>query len=548
MAIFGAIRMRQQQQQQAQEDDHQVVVVVGDHDQEEEMMKSSPCNNINTSSNKDVNNINIEEEEEEEEEQMSMMSQQQDMVMPGFRFHPTEEELVEFYLRRKVEGKGFQVELITFLDLYRYDPWELPALAAIGEKEWYFYVPRDRKYRNGDRPNRVTTSGYWKATGADRMIRTETFRSIGLKKTLVFYSGKAPKGIRTSWIMNEYRLPQHETQRHQKAEISLCRVYKRAGVEDHHSVLPRSLPSSSSSSSRPASSSSSSHHKKQYLQSHHHPINVDSFQTNTGTSTLGSAGGSVLMQSHHHHHQHQQMLEQMTETDEGDGSSGTDVTTTALRLSKHNIVDNYNTAIGGAAAPAAVLDPINAELSSPPVPLEEDSSRLVLMHQQELQQQQHYFNKQFPPNFYLLPAATNSTLFSTPSGTGSGGLGVGSSSSNAVGGGIDDLQYRLLNYQQRAGAFMNQQQHMSYQTTGGGAAGGGSGGGGGGGGTSHNSYNHPASFSQLMISAASFPPPAAAAFSDRLWEWNTVAPPVDPNRDYTSTTTAPTFPNSSSNQ
>lgn len=51
-----------------------------------------------------------------------------DMVMPGFRFHPTEEELVEFYLRRKIEGKRFNVELITFLDLYRYDPWELPGI------------------------------------------------------------------------------------------------------------------------------------------------------------------------------------------------------------------------------------------------------------------------------------------------------------------------------------------------------------------------------------------------------------------------------------
>uniref|UniRef100_A0A803N449 NAC domain-containing protein n=1 Tax=Chenopodium quinoa TaxID=63459 RepID=A0A803N449_CHEQI len=179
------------------------------------------------------------------------------MVMPGFRFHPTEEELVEFYLRHKVEGKKFNVELITFLDLYRYDPWELPALAAIGEKEWFFYVPRDRKYRNGDRPNRVTTSGYWKATGADRMIRGENSRPIGLKKTLVFYSGKAPKGIRTSWIMNEYRHPQHETERYQKAEISLCRVYKRPGVEDHPSV-PRgsSLPSRLSSSSKATSLSS----------------------------------------------------------------------------------------------------------------------------------------------------------------------------------------------------------------------------------------------------------------------------------------------------
>ncbi|KAJ6798474.1 NAC domain-containing protein 35-like [Iris pallida] len=172
-----------------------------------------------------------------------------DVVMPGFRFHPTEEELIEFYLRRKVEGKRFNVELITFLDLYRYDPWELPALAAIGEKEWFFYVPRDRKYRNGDRPNRVTRSGYWKATGADRVIRGEDSRSIGLKKTLVFYSGKAPKGIRTSWIMNEYRLPQSETDRHQKSEISLCRVYKRAGIENHHQ-LPGTVPNNRPSSSR----------------------------------------------------------------------------------------------------------------------------------------------------------------------------------------------------------------------------------------------------------------------------------------------------------
>ncbi|KAL5231404.1 hypothetical protein ABZP36_030180 [Zizania latifolia] len=171
-----------------------------------------------------------------EEEAASGDSHENDLVMPGFRFHPTEEELIEFYLRRKVEGKRFNVELITFLDLYRFDPWELPAMAVIGEKEWFFYVPRDRKYRNGDRPNRVTASGYWKATGADRMIRGESSRPIGLKKTLVFYSGKAPKGVRSSWIMNEYRLPPPAANADlfYKTEISLCRVYKRSGIDDGH--------------------------------------------------------------------------------------------------------------------------------------------------------------------------------------------------------------------------------------------------------------------------------------------------------------------------
>ncbi|KAG0483080.1 hypothetical protein HPP92_011164 [Vanilla planifolia] len=171
--------------------------------------------------------------------------------MPGFRFHPTEEELIEFYLRRKVEGRRFHVDLITFVDLYRYDPWELPAMAAVGEKEWFFYVPRDRKYRNGDRPNRVTASGYWKATGSDRAIRSgEGSVLIGLKKTLVFYTGKAPKGVRSCWIMNEYRLPPPEPDRTQaKTEISLCRIYKRATAHNHRhppaTVSHQATPSSS---------------------------------------------------------------------------------------------------------------------------------------------------------------------------------------------------------------------------------------------------------------------------------------------------------------
>ncbi|KAI3695006.1 hypothetical protein L1987_77993 [Smallanthus sonchifolius] len=245
--------------------------------------------------------MNQEEEiRSKRQEDESDDDHENDMVMPGFRFHPTEEELVEFYLRRKVEGKKFNVELITFLDLYRYDPWELPALASTGEKEWFFYVPRDRKYRNGDRPNRVTTSGYWKATGADRMIKTDNFRSIGLKKTLVFYSGKAPKGIRSSWIMNEYRLPQHEFKRLQKAEISLCRVYKRTGVEDHHPSLPRTLQTTRSASrssnynNKLPRSHNSSFNCFEGQSSHHNEDKIGDTTTNIVGNPINSAYNTVI--------------------------------------------------------------------------------------------------------------------------------------------------------------------------------------------------------------------------------------------------------------
>ncbi len=82
----------------------------------------------------------------------------------------------------------------------------------MGEKEWFFFCPRDRKYRNSLRPNRVTDSGFWKATGTDRPIySTEGAKCIGLKKSLVFYKGRAAKGVKTDWMMHEFRLPASTT-------------------------------------------------------------------------------------------------------------------------------------------------------------------------------------------------------------------------------------------------------------------------------------------------------------------------------------------------
>lgn len=45
----------------------------------------------------------------------------------GFRFHPTDEELVMHYLCRKCASQSIAVPIIADLDLYKYDPWNLPG-------------------------------------------------------------------------------------------------------------------------------------------------------------------------------------------------------------------------------------------------------------------------------------------------------------------------------------------------------------------------------------------------------------------------------------
>ncbi|KAF3778254.1 NAC transcription factor 56 [Nymphaea thermarum] len=173
-------------------------------------------------------------------DQEAVVVHQQPQLPPGFRFHPTDEELVVHYLKRKASSAPLPVTIIAEVDLYKFDPWELPGKATFGEQEWYFFSPRDRKYPNGARPNRAATSGYWKATGTDKPILTSGgAQKVGVKKALVFYSGRPPKGIKTNWIMHEYRLADSGSNSKSNSDFTnkksslrlddwvLCRIYKK---------------------------------------------------------------------------------------------------------------------------------------------------------------------------------------------------------------------------------------------------------------------------------------------------------------------------------
>lgn len=151
---------------------------------------------------------------------------------PGFRFHPTDEELVLYYLKRKICRRKLKLDVVKDLDVYKWDPEELPGQSILQsrDRQWYFFTPRDRRYPNAARSNRATRHGYWKATGKDRSITWDS-RSVGVKKTLVFYKGRAPCGERTDWVMHEYTMDENELQRCKNAQdyYVLNKVFKKSG-------------------------------------------------------------------------------------------------------------------------------------------------------------------------------------------------------------------------------------------------------------------------------------------------------------------------------
>ncbi|KAK4779544.1 hypothetical protein SAY87_015650 [Trapa incisa] len=161
-------------------------------------------------------------------------------LAPGYRFYPTEEELVSFYLRNKLQGQRLEIhQIIPVVDIYHIQPWHLPKLSGKlcqGDTEqWFFFVPRQEREARGGRPTRTTSSGYWKATGSPGYVYSSDNKVIGMKKTMVFYIGKAPAGRKTKWKMNEYRaieqVPDQLTGNIPmlRGEFTLCRVYVVSG-------------------------------------------------------------------------------------------------------------------------------------------------------------------------------------------------------------------------------------------------------------------------------------------------------------------------------
>ncbi|KAI3741114.1 hypothetical protein L1987_58781 [Smallanthus sonchifolius] len=126
-----------------------------------------------------------------------------DTLEPGYRFCPTDSELIVYYLKRKIELGEHPEGRLYDVNVYDHHPIQLTGCYPSCDGKWYFFTMREPKYAKGTRVNRRTKDfGHWRSTQTDATVYDfATRRGVGKKRSLAFHDENNRK---TSWLMYEY--------------------------------------------------------------------------------------------------------------------------------------------------------------------------------------------------------------------------------------------------------------------------------------------------------------------------------------------------------
>ncbi|PIA34065.1 hypothetical protein AQUCO_03900162v1 [Aquilegia coerulea] len=103
---------------------------------------------------------------------------------PGYLFRPSPQELIQYYLYKKLVGEEILPEVIVNKDLYGSNavaPWEL--LEGCSKDEELYYFTLVKKKHGGKNIERVTKDGKWKMDN-NKPVQDFDGKVIGYKTTL----------------------------------------------------------------------------------------------------------------------------------------------------------------------------------------------------------------------------------------------------------------------------------------------------------------------------------------------------------------------------
>ncbi|CAH1448449.1 unnamed protein product [Lactuca virosa] len=152
-----------------------------------------------------------------------------DQLPSGYRFCPTDSELIVDCLNAKIESREPPKCRLHEVNIYNHRPEELAEHHRSHENKWYFLTSRDRKYPKGNRPDRAVLGklGTWRTTQKHKPVYDATSgQMVGHKGSLAYFEND----IKTMWLMHEYTIngPNLPFENGDKLnEWVLCKIYKK---------------------------------------------------------------------------------------------------------------------------------------------------------------------------------------------------------------------------------------------------------------------------------------------------------------------------------
>ncbi|CAI9786784.1 unnamed protein product [Fraxinus pennsylvanica] len=130
----------------------------------------------------------------------------------GYRFVPKDEELMEFYLAKKVRNGPIPLDVIKDVDageIYSKHPKTLVENVCDHEKSWYFFTHKnDGDVEEEKKTIRIVGDGigFWRGLLVEDLIYNSNGDVFAFKTHWRYFEGPIIKGKRTNWTMEEYRL------------------------------------------------------------------------------------------------------------------------------------------------------------------------------------------------------------------------------------------------------------------------------------------------------------------------------------------------------
>ncbi|KAL9229407.1 hypothetical protein vseg_004875 [Gypsophila vaccaria] len=165
------------------------------------------------------------------------------MKLPiGFRFRPTDEELVVHYLKRRALSLPLPASVIPDVHAFNFDPCSLPG--DLKEKRYYFC---NKKLEFGNKFSKVmhTSCGFWKISGKCKQILSSGDKNdvVGTRNTWRFYQAIANSQphrhwSKTRWIMHQFQLfDSTKNEAYKDEDWVVCRIFQRKMKHNNRGMI-----------------------------------------------------------------------------------------------------------------------------------------------------------------------------------------------------------------------------------------------------------------------------------------------------------------------